>query len=347
MTETDADGAPSLALARSTAAAHLAALDSYHDQVADGIAHADPDSRRRLRQYDGRRNGMHPAVAATRRGLPVPPKMQPAMVTDTTIMSVWSRWEKQRVVYTVHPELVADLADKPLTSSADLTCAPHPDPLLLFPNPIPVSTGDDEPAQVCAIGITGYSIHLDRYCDISATECTHLQWSVHVTVPDNTIYTVHQMSPPLPDIPAAAPNAEFAEILRCEREAVAPALAVAQATIAYLCGEPDLVASNSIRRRAGSRRKDAKRRSKAADLITVGFRVGPALPGLRRQQTGTVSTGGGATERKLKPHPRRGHPRTLPGGREIRVRATTVNDPDGRLLTPTLMSVTKGSESGD
>ncbi|MBF6202181.1 hypothetical protein, partial [Nocardia cyriacigeorgica] len=135
---------------------------------------------------------------------------------------------------------------------------------------------------------------------------THVQWSIHVSLPDEdemNVSTVHQLTPPLPD-PAAMTQVDT-EVLALRHDAVAPARAVAQAALAYLCAEPDIAPANTMRRPARTAGPAApKQRSKAATLFGVGYRVGPTLPGRRRERRDhTEHLDHTATRRSPEPHP--------------------------------------------
>ncbi|MFI8977132.1 hypothetical protein ACIGO9_29915 [Nocardia asteroides] len=337
------------AMVRRTAVAQLARLDAYHDLGERVLAELTADTHRRPLARGGRGSAAGLVLAATVEGVrPEVIQRHLSIIAETT--GVWAQWQRHRAVYAVDPELALDLLDTGPEAyrAADLTRVPHDNPLLLLSQPIAVDDigfGFCEPSHVFAIGVTGYDHASDRYCGFSDPARTHVQWSIHVILPsghDNT-ETVHQMTPPLPD--PAAVRVIDAELLARQREAVAPALALAQAALAYLCAEPDIVSANTIHRPTRTAAAGAsKQRSKAANLFGVGYRVGPTLPGKRRERHERVENlGSGASRKPPQAHLRRSHLRTLADGSQVRVRSTRVNagsDPDHAVIDATVMAVT-------
>lgn len=256
----------------------------------------------------------------------VPAELHHAARSSITALAIRRIWASSRIVYALHPQMLAELAD---SSSEQLpgpifSYLPHTNPLVIFPEPIPTTAPDGargqilgfyvygnagEPRRLCSshdevrdrLGLMFVTALLDEHGKRIDTDLTR------VTIPvGEEQFTVDQAV----DRTLAAFAVEPGILMLSDRmrtwltELVRTAVNV----LLYLCSEePDtIVVRSPSQRRTKSKGSKA---AKPARMIKVGWRLGPAFHTARRVAAQTAAqTGDG--RRRPTPHQKRGHFRT-------------------------------------
>jgi hypothetical protein len=239
-------------------------------------------------------------------------------------------WASDRIVYALHPQMLAELAD---SSSEQLpgpifSYLPHTNPLVIFPEPIPTTTPDGAPGRVVGFYVYGRRERPRRLCSshdegrdglglmfVTAlvddrgkridTDLTR----VTIPVGQDQFTVEHAVDQTLAAF-AAEPGMEL--LSDRMRNWLTELTRTAVNVLLYLCSEePDTIVVRSASKRKPSR---GTRVVKPTRMIKVGWRLGPAFDAARRVTSETpVHTDSG--RRRPIPHQRRGHFRTFWTGR--------------------------------
>ncbi|MFE5565689.1 hypothetical protein ACFQ68_11920 [Amycolatopsis japonica] len=256
----------------------------------------------------------------------VPPELRHAAHSTITALAIRRIWASSRIVYALHPQMLAELAD---SSSEQLPgpifgYLPHTDPLVSFPEPIPTTTPDGARGRILGFYVYGSAGRPRQLCSSHDEDRDRLGLMfvtalndergkridtdlTRVTIPvGDGQFTVDQAV----DRTLAAFAVEPGMLMLSDRmrtwltELVRTAVNV----LLYLCSEePDTL----VVRPAGQRRSKGKsgKAGKPARMIKVGWRLGPAFHTARRVAANApAETGTG--RRRPNPHQRRGHFRT-------------------------------------
>ncbi|WP_157227863.1 hypothetical protein [Nocardia asiatica] len=311
------------ALARSVAAT-VAELDSFNDRNAEDLS--------RIRMYGpakslARGESIDNVDFAAAEQLTYTQLSAVAPVLHST--AVWTRWEQQRIVYALHPQLIKELAD----SESDqlpgnvLDQLPLDHPFVAFGEPMAVANLAGTAAQARGFTLYGLSTKRNCYCDIHDPDRTDIGFHFYITEPDRTttvcslvvpttgVFSVDDVvngaASDVSMINYSAPDGELDR--NWVRDSFSRLLRLGVATTLYLCTRDADVrpAKERMPRRAKERVKGGtRRRDKSATVFEAGWRLGPPLTESRRTSTDGGSVHSAAqsdSDRKRKPHPRKGH----------------------------------------
>ncbi|MGV9838033.1 hypothetical protein ACWDUL_28065 [Nocardia niigatensis] len=229
-------------------------------------------------------------------------------------------WRRHRVVYRVHPGLADSLLGT--ETNVQVPCEvfarlPHPDPFIVFPEPIPADAGPmiepeldqlAEPPVFVGMLVTGMTEH-EQICSTADPDVRSLQVAlasqVHyvgrhptheetvVLLPLSGTYSIDELVTRLQS---------FGSLGEIPRETMQRANNLAISLLLYLCS--DQRDGRDHQPEPGRRGKKA-RRAESRTVVDLGFDVGPVLHAARRaadSKAADAGTGGG-----VRAHLRRAH----------------------------------------
>ncbi|WP_431972535.1 hypothetical protein [Nocardia sp. bgisy134] len=242
-------------------------------------------------------------------------------------------WQRNRVVYRVHPNLAASLADT--EPGAAIPCEvftrlPHPDPFVAFPTPIPAPHGADssgmaKPAVYVGMLVTGLSRGLTlcstsdpdlcllnvalvgRVHYIGKTQPEYREYSIRIPCLGDR-YTVDEM------VETAGQMIATTDPEARENGAQRNAFRLAVSLLLYLCsGRSDIGARTELT----PGKKKRRQRLVPNTVVDVGFDIGPKLHAASRDASATSS---GESGSRVRAHIRKAHWHTYwTGPKEQRV----------------------------
>jgi hypothetical protein len=242
--------------------------------------------------------------------------------------ALYQLWIKSKIVYSVHPEMLAELADCGSTRLPGqiFDLLPHTNPFVVFPSPIPTTAPDGMTACVTGFLVYGRSNKSRNICSTHDDERSALGLLFFTNLYDGAgrhidteivsadipvvldSFTVEQaVDTTLATFTASPGDAGRTESLRGWLGGL---LRLALNTLLYLCtDEPDFTTVVD-RRSPKAKKKDRAARGRSPTMIRVGWRLGPALGRLRRAAANKYSSATG-TGTGQPTHQRRCHFRTF------------------------------------
>jgi hypothetical protein len=240
---------------------------------------------------------------------------------DAVLMRYWG---KSKIAYTVHPGLAEALADTTGTDAVPASVMrqlPHPDPLFLFPQALPVTLSDGMPGLIRGFFVTGLitlpggnvrtssadpeatGLQLAAFSQVGTADIPPMDWDLSsVSVPLSGEFTV---------VEAAAASADGwdvdpASATRTTHQSTSAwtdtILRLCLPVLLYACSsEPDEQAEvrPPVKKRSGTQRA-----AKPARVRQLGYRIGPGLQATRKVRPERT---GNATGRTVAAHMRRAH----------------------------------------
>lgn len=249
-------------------------------------------------------------------------------------------WQRSRMVYAVHPDMQSELADCSSTTLPTwvFKLLPHTDPLIIFAEPVPVTTPAGEPARVLGFAVSGRTNDTKAVCSThdedvdglglmfliaihnehgarlatEVTRCTIPLSEERFTVADAVEKTLSRF--------ALGPDAMLRrDKLKLWLEEL---LCTAINTLLYLCTEDaDVAEAPKPRKPVKKKGKSKERQPKPTRLIKVGWWLGPALAKARKAVAAQPWRPGVAGQRQP-PHQRRCHFRDQhygPGRKQLKL----------------------------
>lgn len=262
--------------------------------------------------------------------MPVPQNELAFMTTTITTQAIHKIWSRRKIVHSINPHMVEVLA----SSVADrmpgslFSKQPYSDPMVVFPQPLAVTTLYGTPGRLLAFHVVGQRV-IERHrtlCSTHDEDRTDLLLNFMIEIDDERHGTelvstrvrvpVGQGMFTVDDALDGTLENYFAEeeLLAAPdqvREAMRVLVNTALGILVYTCTkQPDIVAipPRATRRRSGKKAKDT-RPPKPARMVNVGWVLGPALDAARHRYEGAVVRKGASTGRRQRPHQRRGHMR--------------------------------------
>jgi hypothetical protein len=256
----------------------------------------------------------------------VPAQLHQTASASIAALAIRRIWTSGRIVYSVHPQMLAELAD---TSAEQLpgpifNYLPHTNPLVIFPEPIPTTTPDGRAGKILGFYVYGRKNQPRRLCSshdedrdglglmfITALVDDHGKRQdtdlTRVTIPvGQDQFTIEQAVDGTLAAFAAEPGMQL--LSDRMRAWLTELIRTAINILLYLCSEePDTVVVPT-----GGKRKPGKgnRTAKPARMIKLGWRLGPALDTARRVTLEAPEHTDSGRRRPI-PHQRRGHFRTF------------------------------------
>ncbi|WP_330185976.1 hypothetical protein OHB26_39630 (plasmid) [Nocardia sp. NBC_01503] len=229
-------------------------------------------------------------------------------------------WRRHRVVYRVHPGLADSLLSTETTAKVPcevLARLPHPDPFLVFPEPIPADAGPmvepeldqlAEPPVFVGMLVTGMTEH-EQICSTADPDVRNLQVALasrvhyvgrHPTHEETVVFLPLSGTYSIDELVTRLHG--FGSLGQIPRENMQRASNLAISLLLYLCS--DHRDAHDHRPEPGKHGKKT-RRGEDPTIIDLGFDVGPALHAVgRTSDAESADTGTGAGVRA---HLRRAH----------------------------------------
>lgn len=268
--------------------------------------------------------------------LPVPQNELAFMATMVTTQAIHKIWSRKKIVHLVNPHMVefltSSVADK--MPGSLFSKQPYSDPMVVFPQPVAVTTLYGTPGRLLAFHVVGQRV-IERHrtlCSTHDDDRSDLLLNFTIEVDDERYGTelvstrvrvpVGQGMFTVDDAIDGTLENYFAEekLLAAPdqvREAMRVLVTKALGILVYTCTkQPDIVAipPRVTRRRSGKKAKHV-RPPKPARMINVGWVLGPALDAARRVHERVPASKGAPTGRRQRPHQRRAHMRLFWVGR--------------------------------
>jgi hypothetical protein len=248
-------------------------------------------------------------------------------------------WTRRKIVHAVNPEMLSTLEHSLSEAMPGSLFAkqPYTDPLVVFPEPLPVHTLDGAPGKLVGFNVVGCRTEGGRLALCSTHDPLRAElWlnffverrdnlglldmqQTRVRIPvGQAMFTVddaveQSLQGFLMGVPIPSDASQVQETLR-------GMIRTALSVLVYLCTtEPD-VAKVPIRHRAPKKNKRGKKEKqpKPLQLYHLGYVLGPAL-GVARRRYEQVRHPGPGEGRRQPPHQRRAHMRLFwvgPGRQE-------------------------------
>ncbi|WP_280221310.1 hypothetical protein [Nocardia neocaledoniensis] len=264
-------------------------------------------------------------------------------------------WRQFRVVYRVHPGLAESLLDTDTRTTVPCEVfarLPHPDPFVVFPEPIPAPVSEPtammreaglvvaEPPVFIGMLVTGMTVD-EQLCSTADPRLHQLSVALAgriryeglpytheestLTVPLTGAYSISDLSDRIANLHT------FGKITEQERSRI---FNTTLSLLLYLCS--DQRDSRTYQPEPGRKGKKRRTDRKSDTVIDLGFDVGPALQAARREAADDPDVQGEPGEgRRVRPHLRRAHWHTYQTG------PRTAPIPEVRWLHPILVG--KGS----
>jgi hypothetical protein len=265
------------------------------------------------------------------------------------------KWHACRVVYRVHPALFSGIAETGTANKVPcevLARLPHPNPFIVFPEPIPCEpdpystapiaeapvftgmlvTGQTEERDLCSTddpALCYLNVALAGRLRYAGQEPTYEERTL--TLPTTGLKTAEEMAR---DMQATISRYNPSKARAADARDVA-AFHLAINLLLYVCSsEPDMKTIQSAVLRGRKKNANARRRANTS-IVDVGFHVGPALWRAERERQEPHRDE--HTGRLVRPHIRRAHwhtywtgPRTAPQLPELRWLHPIIVRPDDR-----------------
>lgn len=257
----------------------------------------------------------------------------PQFMTSVMSHAIRRVWARGKIVHAVNPEMVtvleSSLSDR--MPGSIFAKQPYTDPMVVFPEPLPVLTLDGAPGKLIGFNVVGCRSDGDRkvLCSTHEPHRTELwlnffverrveyglldmqQTRVRIPVGQSMFTVDDAVESSLQDflvgvsIPSDAPRIE---------DTLRGMMRTALSVLVYVCTkEPDVERVRGRGRppqkgKRGKKDKDRQKQPRPLELYRLGYVLGPALGVVRREyeQSGPRGPGEG---RRQPPHQRRAHMR--------------------------------------
>lgn len=249
------------------------------------------------------------------------------LVLSTLMHRAYHHWSLRPTVYSVHPAMVAELGQMDLAPfpAKVLEHLPHRSPLIVFPDPVPVRDMDGECGWLTAVYVSGVAPDGRRICDthdparrgIRLALVTERPGSSNIEVATLHLETTGENVDPQACLDKTAQRCLELDAGRggmgigteLHRAALTSKLRPALDTLIYLCSKG--MDSSEVPAAEGKRKRGKGQRLKptpeqTAQVVNVGYRLGPQLADARRRHQSDRDRAG-STGRTVAPHPRRAH----------------------------------------
>lgn len=251
-----------------------------------------------------------------------------------------AHWNQYKQVYTVHPSLTREMKATDFDTSVPgpvLRQLPHPDPMFVFPEGIPVVLTDGKPGRLTALIVTGANVSGPGYANFTSSTNPKINglmltsiaevlsptgkvidWDYCFTsVPVTETFTIAGLINDVRGHTMTMGDGVRRQGLQDERVRTYVRQVVAIG-IAHLLYATSRSADVGEPRQTTSRQSDMSRKIKAAKpkpvkTMPMGFKIGPALDAARRKLDRGVGRSEPGTGTKS-PHVRKAHFHTFRHG---------------------------------